>query len=102
MRRNYIFITKNRKHLFYNEIYIYIGYQVFDRLTPSFQQPRQMTETKLDQINLIEGCPKLYLSFSNDNLGSYMASDILSDKVVQDISLDENEIEPAVLNQIQR
>ena len=76
--------------------------KVFDRLTLSSQQPRQMMETKLDQINPIESRPKLYSSFPNDNLGLYTVSDIPPDKVVQDIPLNKNEIEPTVLNQIQR
>jgi len=54
--------------------------KVFDRLTPLFQQPRQVTEIELDQIDPIEGCLKLYSSFPNDNLDLYTASDMPPDK----------------------
>ncbi len=59
-----------------------------------------MTETELDQIDFIEDRFKLYLSLSNDNLGSYTVSDISLDEAIQNISLDKNEIEPAILDQI--
>ncbi len=60
-----------------------------------------MIEIELDQIGLTKGRSKLYSSPPNNNLGLYTASDILPDEAVQNISLNEDEIEPAVLNQIQ-
>ena len=60
-----------------------------------------MTEIELDQIGFTEDRSKLYLFLPSDNFGLYMASDISLDKAVQDISLNEDEIEPTILNQIQ-
>ncbi len=59
-----------------------------------------MTETELDQINLIKNRPKLYSSSPNDNLNSYTTSDISPDEAVQNIPSNEDEIKPAVLDQI--
>ncbi len=57
-----------------------------------------MIETELDQISLIEDHFKLHSSFSNDNLGLYIISDISLDEAVQNVSSNKNEIEPIVLN----
>ncbi len=59
-----------------------------------------MIKTELNQISPIENRFKLYSSLSNDNLGLYIASDIPLDETAQDIPLNEDEIEPAVLDQI--
>ncbi len=61
-----------------------------------------MTETELNQINPTEGRPKLRSSLPDDNLNSHITSDIPPDKATQNISPDKDEIEPIVLNQIQR
>ncbi len=50
-----------------------------------------MTETELDQVGPIEGRPRLFSPSPDDNLSLRTASDVLSDE----------EIEPAVLDQIQ-
>ncbi len=63
--------------------FIYVpDIKVFDWLIPPSQQPYQITETELNQINPIKDRPKLYSSFPNDNLGLYTVSDIPPDKTV--------------------
>ena len=61
-----------------------------------------MTETKLDQINFTEGRPRLHSSPPDNNLGSHTVSDMPPDEAIQDVPPDEDEIEPVVLDQIQR
>ena len=57
-----------------------------------------MIETELDQISLIKSRFKLYSSFPNNNFNLYTVSDIPPDETIQDISLNENKIESAVLD----
>ncbi len=56
--------------------------KVFNRLIPPFQQLRQITETKLDQINFTKDHSKLHLSSSNNNLNLYTISDIPPDETI--------------------
>ncbi len=54
--------------------------KVFNQLIPPSQQSYQMTEIKLDQIDLIKSRPKLHSSSPDDNLGLYAVSDIPPDE----------------------